>query len=206
MVRIRTLATSSILFIAACTSSSSPPVGPDVPGDGESVSPPEQTAVSLGMSILSTDAAGSPRLMRSIRPRPSAPGMTPELAARDHLAALTPIWLPTGRAMALASQGTQELRGGATVVKLVQQVDGVIVDQSDMRVLMHADGSLAAVSGTVLPAAPSPRFVSSPREALDRALDQLHGASRARPAITERGDRAGWQMLEVVPDPALRVN
>ena len=54
--------------------------------------------------------------------------------------------------MPLVAIGTQPLRNGATVVKLAQQVDGVVVDQGELHVLMHRDGSLAAVSGTLLPA------------------------------------------------------
>jgi len=70
---------------------------------------------------------------------------------------------------------------------------------------MYPDGSLAAVSGTLLPSTARPSFVSSPRQALDAALDALYGAARARPTISELGDRGGWQQLAVATDPRLRV-
>jgi large repetitive protein len=206
MLRTRVLAVSSVLFAAACTAGSPPTVPPVDPGpDPRPVSPTEQMAVALGVSIMSSDAQGAPRLLRSFRPRASLAGLAPDAAARDHVAALAPLWVQSAPAMALASSGTQRLRNGASVVKLVQQVDGVVVDQGELRVLLHPDGALAAVSGTLLPAVPSPAFASSPREALERALDQQHGILRARPAIATLGDRAGWQMLEVAADPQLRV-
>jgi large repetitive protein len=206
MSRTRTLAVSSLLFAAACTAGSPPTVPPVDPGpDGRPVTPTEQTAVSLGVSIMSTDAQGVPRLMRSLRPRAAAAGLAPDAAARDHVAALAPLWVQKARPMTLATQGTQRLRNGATVVRLAQQVDGVIVDQGELRVLMHPDGALAAVSGTLLPAVASPSFASSPREALEHALDQHHGAVRSRPAIAVAGDHAGWHVLEVAADPQLQV-
>jgi hypothetical protein len=43
------------------------------------------------VSIVASDESGAPRLLRTIVPRPSAAGMTPEAAARDHVAALAPL-------------------------------------------------------------------------------------------------------------------
>jgi hypothetical protein len=209
MVRISRLTVSSLLFAAACTAGSSPapsPGNPGSPGGSPPMSPTEQTAVSLGMSVMSTDAAGAPRLMRSFRPRAGLVGASPEAVARDHIAALAPLWVQKARPMALVATGTQQLRNGATVVKLAQQINGVAVDQGEIHVLMHANGSLAAVSGTLLPALPQPAFVSTSRAVLDRALDTQHGLARARPAIADLGDDAGWQKLEVAPDPALHVS
>jgi hypothetical protein len=157
------------------------------------------------MSIMSSDAAGSPRLMRAIVPRTSAVGMAPEAAARAHVSALAPLWVKQAQSMALADNGTQRLRNGATVVRLTQQVDGIIVNDSELRVLMHADGSLAAVSGTLLPSKIKPAFVSSPVQALEHALDQFYGKQRVRPAVTLAGDRVGWTHLTVAADPQLRV-
>ena len=209
MLRIRILVAPSIIFAAACAAGSAPPPPPTgtpgTPGAGQPMAPTEQTAVSLGMAIMSSDAAGAPRLIRSIKPRASVAGMTPVAAALDHVAALAPLWVHQARPMALVDNGAQQLRNGATVVKLAQQVDGVALDDGELRVLMNRDGSLAAVSGTLLPAAAAPAFVSSPREAGDRALDARYGAQRARPAIAAGGERAGWHDLAVPADPQLRV-
>ena len=212
MVRFRTLALPSLLVTAACAGGGEAPApppgdpaGPVSPGDDRPTGTTEQTAVQMGMSILSSNAAGAPRLMRSLSPRASAAGMTPEQAARSHVTALAPLWVHAAQPTALAGNGTQRLRNGATVVKLAQEIHGVPVHGSELRVMMNADGSLAAVSGTLLPSAAKPRFVSSPRMALDVALDQLYGPSRVRPAIRELAEHAGWQPLAVAADPQLRV-
>ncbi|HMG20916.1 MAG TPA: M36 family metallopeptidase, partial [Kofleriaceae bacterium] len=157
------------------------------------------------MAILSSDASGTPRLLRTIVPRASAAGMAPEAAARDHVAALAPLWVRQAQPMALADLGTQRLRNGATVVKLAQQVNGVVVSDGELRVLMHADGSLAAVSGTLLPAATNPAFVSSPPAALGHALDKQYGAARPQLAIADVGEIGGWHSLEVASTPQLQV-
>ena len=218
--RFRTLAIPSLLFTAACAAGSSPtsgdpgspgdpstPADPGnpIPGSGQPTATTEQTATGLGLSIMSSTAQGTPRLIRAIVPRASATGMTPEAAARDHVAALAPLWVQQARPMALVEDGTQRLRNGATVVRLAQQASGVLVHQGELRVLLHADGSLAAVSGTLLPAVAQPVFVSSPHEALGHALDQQFGAARPQAAITETGELAGWQGLEVASTPQLQV-
>jgi hypothetical protein len=154
---------------------------------------------------MSSDLSGAPRLIRAIAPRTIPAGMTPEAAARDHVAALAPLWVRQARPMDLVDNGTQQLRNGATVARLSQQIDGVLVNDGELRVLMHADGSFAAVSGTLLPATAKPSFVSSPSQALAHALDRQYGAARPQLAITEAGDRGGWQALEVTSTPALQV-
>jgi hypothetical protein len=158
------------------------------------------------MAIMSTNKAGTPRLIRAIVPRATLAGMAPEQSARDHVAALAPLWLKQARAMNLTDAGTQKLRNGATIVRLAQTVDGAIVSQGEIRVLLHTNGDLAAVSGTLLPASIKPKFVSSAREAVDHALDRQYGASRPRLAITDGAiDAAGWQIVEVASSPALHI-
>jgi hypothetical protein len=207
MFRPSKLAIAPLVFAAACSAGSPTPiVDPVVPGDPvDDLPTTEQTAISLGMSIMSSDAAGAPRLMRAIVPRAGAAGMAPAQAARDHVSALAPLWVGQQAAMALTENGSQRLRNGATVVKLTQRVDDVIVHNGELRVMMHPDGSLAAVSGTLLPATVKPRFVATPSQALASALDKLYGKSRPQPAITEAGERGGWQELTVAAGTGLRV-
>ncbi|MEO7733266.1 MAG: M36 family metallopeptidase, partial [Kofleriaceae bacterium] len=138
-------------------------------------------------------------------PRARPPGMAVPAAARDHLAALAPLWVGAATPMALVDAGTQQLRNGATVTRLRQEIDGAVLHDGELRVLMHPDGSLAAVSGTWLPATIRPRFTSSPSQALDRALDQLYGPTRARPVIAEAGEQGGWRQLSVAAAPGVRV-
>jgi hypothetical protein len=132
--------------------------------------------------------------------------MAPAAAARDHVAALKELWVAQGQTMDLVDRGTQTLRNGATIVTLAQEVDGIPVNQGEIRVLMHTDGRLAAVAGTLAAATTKPNFVSSSREALGHALDKQYGASRPQLAITEAGDAGGWQKLEVASTPDVQVD
>ncbi|HMG25071.1 MAG TPA: M36 family metallopeptidase, partial [Kofleriaceae bacterium] len=154
---------------------------------------------------MSSDASGAPRLLRSIEPRAAGAGMTAAAAARDHVTALKDLWLRQGQAMDLVDRGTQTLRNGATIVTLSQEVDGIPVNQGDIHVLMHTNGSLAAVSGTLAAAPMKPSFVSSPSAALGRALDKQYGAARPQLAITEAGDADGWQKLAVASTADIQV-
>ena len=213
MVRLRTFGIPSLLFIAACVAgtTSSPPPSPGDPaqptsaGDDLPAAPADQAAVAMGMSIVSSNAAGVPRLMRSLSPRASVAGAAPAQAARDHVAALAPLWVHAAPPAALSDNGTQRLRSGATVVKLTQAIGGVPIHAAELRVMMYPDGALAAVSGTLLPSTVQPRFGSSPRQALETALDQLYGTSRVRPSVSELAEQGGWQQLAVTADPQLQV-
>ena len=160
----------------------------------------------MGMSVMSADSFGTPRLIRAIVPRPAAAGMTAEVAARDHIAALAPLWVQQAKPMALAENGIQPLRNGATVVKLQQHVDGVVVDQGELRVLMRADGSLAAVAGTLLPSLAKPKFGSTARDALGHALDKQYGTARPQFAIADGAVNGGWQSFDIASTPELTVS
>ena len=215
MVRSRPIALSSLLFAAACAAGSSPtppsggsgdPGSPGSPAPSQPASANDQAATALGVSIVSSDAAGVPRLIRSIVPRAAPAGMAPQAIARDHVAALAALWVPQGSPMALVETATQRLRNGATVVKFDQQIDGVVVHEGELGVLLHTDGALAAVSGTLLPQTIKPAFVSSASQAVGRALDQLYGKARPQPAITETGDAAGWTTLAIAADPVVQIS
>ena len=133
-------------------------------------------------------------MLRTVVPRPSAAGVTAAAAARDHIAALSALWVGNAQPMALADNGVQQLRNGATIIKLVQNVGGVPLHGGELHVLLGADGSLAAISGTLLPAAATPSFPLSATDALSHALDQHFGAARPQMAITEvaaSGDTGG---------------
>jgi hypothetical protein len=98
--RFRTLAVPSLLFAAACVgdSSSDPSQDPPAdPGQGQTVTPTDQKATGLGLAIMSSDASGAPRLVRSVVPRAAGAGMTPVAAARDHVAALKELYISQGQ-------------------------------------------------------------------------------------------------------------
>src|SRR4029079_1406512 len=68
--RLRALVVPSLLFAAACSEDS--PTTPDDPGaseEGQAIPPIAQRATGLGVSIVSSDASGAPRLIRAIVPR-----------------------------------------------------------------------------------------------------------------------------------------
>jgi hypothetical protein len=213
MLRVRTLV-SPLIFTIACATGPSTPAGSGDPADpGNPGAPPstistDQLATGFGVAILASEPSGAPRLLRTIAPRASAPGATAAAAARDHVAALSALWVRDAQPMALADNGAQKLRNGATVVKLVQNVGGVPVHGGELHVLLGADGALAAISGTLLPVAAAPSFASSASDALSHALDQHFGAARPQMAITEApasGDTGGWQPLQVASTSALQV-
>jgi hypothetical protein len=226
MLRIRAFAIPSLLCAAACAACSSPtstpggpgdpgnpgdpvnPGDPGNPGSGFSISTTDQMATGLGVAILSSDAAGAPRLIRAVVPRaPSAAGMAPAAAARDHVAALSQLWVRQGQPMALAENGTQQLRNGAHMVRLQQQVDGISVDRGELHVLVNPDGTFAAVSGTLLPAAAKPTFQSSAVQAVEHALDQHLGAVRAQAAVSDAGPADdGWEALQITPPAGMQID
>src|SRR5690349_7190143 len=121
---LRALAVPPLLFAAACSAGS--PGSTDDPGDPgpKQVISVEQAATNLGVSIMASDEHGLPRLIRAIVPRPGLRGAASTAVARDHLAALAPLWVDTAAPMPLVEKGAQPLRNGAVVVALQQQVDG----------------------------------------------------------------------------------
>jgi hypothetical protein len=205
MVRIRARSLSGVVLAlaASCSSSDTPPDLPPEPGQPQL--DVDLLAVRLGVTIDARSDRGAPRLVRAVVPRAGLAGMSPEQAARDHLDALRPLWLAEQRAADLSSRGVQPLRNGASIVRLQQHIDQIPINQGELRVLVQPDGSLAAVSGTVLPTAGRVTFRSTAPAALDRALDALYGPTRARPAITEAGDRDGYTMLSVAATPEFQV-
>src|SRR5262249_36212378 len=146
-----------------------------------------------------------PRLMRSIDARPGPAGMTEAQAALDHMAALAPLYVSQAEPMSLVEKGVQALRNGATVVRLSQESDGVVVHAGEIHVLLHPDRSLAAVSGTLLPGLAKQTFISTADAAVGHALDEVFGRTRSTPAITALGDRGGWSELSVAAGPGIRI-
>jgi hypothetical protein len=105
----------------------------------------------------------------------------------------------------LSTLGVERLRNGASVVRVQQRVGQVDIHHGELRVLVGADGSLAAVSGTMRPDRGGVAFQSSATAALEAALDALYGPQRARPAIREAAEQAGGIALSVAANPAFDV-
>ncbi len=220
MVRARRTITTSLAIgvlsaATACSSDISNPPGsppgqtPPPPSVTRTPSSVEMTAVGLGVTVMSADDLGAPRIIRAVVPRAtSRAAMTPDQAARDHVTALAPLWVEHDRPADLVSGPVQKLRNGAAIVSLGQRIDQIDVHQGDLRVMVHVDGSLAAVSGTLRPAsdaAAKRAFRLTARDALSRALDELYGTGRAKPAIADAASKAGYQHLAVTANSEFRV-
>jgi hypothetical protein len=204
MFHIKALCLSGVMLAlaASCSSSSSPPP-PLAPTKQQS--DPDRMAVGFGVTIDARTQDGAPRLIRAIVPRPG-PGMTPDQAARDHLTALRPLWLSNQRPADMTTHSVQKLRNGSSIVRLRQEIDQVPIHQGELRVLVHPDGSLAAVAGTMLPNAARPTFRSTAAAAVDRALDALYGPTRARPILTEAAPQDGYSAVSVASTPEFIVH
>ncbi len=173
-------------------------------GPGHTPSHTEKTAAGFGVTIASSDENGSPKLIRAIASRKAAQGATPEQAAREHLTTLAPLWVSSAQPVALVTGGVQSLQGGSSIVTLRQQVNQIDVHQGNMRVMLHPDGQLSAISGTLLPSTDSPgenSFQSTAHDALNRALDEVYGQGRARPGISKVETKEGYEHLVVGTTP-----
>ncbi|MDQ3233840.1 MAG: M36 family metallopeptidase, partial [Pseudobdellovibrionaceae bacterium] len=205
LIRLPLLILGALVGASACSPDhkSKRPRGPlHTPSLGE------KTAARFGVTIASSDKHGTPRLVRAIVPRKAAQGATPDQAAREHLATLAPLWMSGGQQADLISGGVQKLQGGSAVVTLRQRVNQIDVHQGDVRVMLHSDGQLSAISGTLLPSSETEgrdSFRMTARDALNRALDEVYGQTRARPGISNIETKEGYQHLAVVATPEFHV-
>jgi hypothetical protein len=193
----------ALAVLASCSSPVPDPAPPD-PGAALPPGDVDQTAVALGVAVVARDAHGAPRLIRAIAPRAGLAGMPADRIARDHLAALTPLWMRNRQPAALATHSMQQLRNGATLVRLQQKVGDLEIHQGELHVLVERDGSLAAISGTMVPATSAAEFRSTAPAALRGALATLF-PDLAPAAITEAAADDGSVELTVAPSPAFTV-
>src|SRR5262249_27248272 len=105
----------------------------------------------------------------------------------------------------LAPVATQQLRSGASIVRLQQQIDHVDVHHGELRVMVQADGALAAVSGTMRASAGRAAVRSTAAAGTEPALAALDGAGPGHPAIARESERGGYQELHVAETAELRV-
>src|SRR5215470_7498496 len=94
MFRIRSIVLPAAALVFAATCSLAPP--PPDPGPSSVQPAIDRAAVALGVAIDARDDRGAPRLVRAVLPRPAPAGsatMTPDAAAREHVAALAPLWI-----------------------------------------------------------------------------------------------------------------
>jgi len=142
------------------------------------------------------------RLERGVR------GLSPVEAARAHLAGRTGLRSEAPLAAAEAPlRRMQRLTGGASLVTLGQDVDGVEVFRDSLQVLLDANNDLVAVTGHLTPStARSARlhFRLSPQEALTQALADVTGEPLDAGMLVDTGRGQGtWRQFDFAP--ALRM-
>ncbi|MBA2539840.1 MAG: M36 family metallopeptidase, partial [Deltaproteobacteria bacterium] len=119
---------------------------------------PVAQAIGLGMSPMSIDDRGIPRLLQvSPSYRFQIQG-SPAVAALAHVERLAPAWgvevLPS-----LSTLGEVAI-GSSTIVRVEQRIAGLPIDGGELRALVRPTGELIAVNGTLIDAASraAPRF------------------------------------------------
>lgn len=131
---LRSLPTAALLATAAAACSDGDP------------------ALATAPAAIVTAPPTHPALDRvRVGDRVALPGATPGDAAIAHLRRLAPTW-GAPRGVATLTAVTALPAAGGTLVRVSQAVDGVLVDRSELRVLVGADGALLAASGVPVPA------------------------------------------------------
>lgn len=153
--------------------------------------------LALPTLVLTTDATRNPGLARQL-------GMaTPEGLARAHLASLASVYgMQADDVDALQLRNVQRFANGASIVRLAQYAGGVEVFREKANVLLHADGSLAAIGGHVsstrsASASAASAFVAGAAPLLKRVLARHAGGSAGDVDVVEAGSRNGYALLEL---------
>ena len=133
-------------------------------------------ALQLGVVPVAVDAAGVPRMLRAAHVA-MVPGARATESAIGHVTALAGAWGVTAAAMpALAPLGEVAVPGG-TITRLRQVIGGVPIHGNELRVLTRADGSLLAITGTLVGTTAmrrAPAFRGDELDAASRALAAIH--------------------------------
>ncbi|CAN5911251.1 hypothetical protein BH11MYX3_BH11MYX3_03770 [soil metagenome] len=157
---------------------------------------PATAATALGVTPMALDAHGIPRMLQASG-AVAAPAATATGSALTHLQRLAPAWgvrdLPT-----LEGIGEVPVAGG-TIVRIRQRIDGLVVEDSELRVYVGARGNLISISGQLLdseiPRQPA-RFVDDDLTAVARAIENNYGVAFDRAVLTrQRGRTDGSRVV-----------
>jgi hypothetical protein len=173
---------------------------------------PAAQAMAAGGVITASTPAGEPRFIRALGAQTAAPGSTPAEAARAHFARYAGAYGIAGDALA----GTEVAGVGRTpkgdyLVHLAQRVNGMEIYRSEVKVVMRADLSLVALTGSpsnVTGAKPAQKtFNLTAGQALTRALIQIHGVMvpEAMPTATVAASSA-YTWLDLPPSSPVRLS
>ncbi len=208
--------------VVSCGQPALPP--PAGSGAAAPISPsPTVLALQAGGLVTSSDAAGRPRFIRALGGRAgvSIAAVAPETAAREHLGRFAAAYGLDGAAAArIEPARTGRTPRGDYLVRMRQQIDGLEVYGTEVKVALRPDMSLVALSGTpsdVSGLKAQAPFALSPGQALQAALEDLYGGgqpqgapvpARAPQAAAEPGRAADvWLDLPAgsavqLPEPA----
>jgi hypothetical protein len=223
-MRLPVLLAAAVLVSSGLAGCGRSPIDPPDNGSAAAAAapPPFAThALRAGGIITSADAAGRPRFIRAVTGpaaavvAPAAPGSSPETAAREHFARFAAAYGLQGDAVAsVAPERTGRSPGGDYLVRMRQQIDGIEVYRGELKVLMRPDLTLMALSGTpsdlagVKPA--DRRFLLSPGQALQKALEHLYAAPapEGAPAPARLAQEPGqpWVWLNVPSGAAITLS
>ncbi len=110
---------------------------------------PVAAAVALGATPLATSSRGVPRLLQG-KDVAAAPAATAIESARVHVSRLAPAWgVPFDALPELIGVGEVATQGGS-IARIQQVIDGLPVDQGELRVMIGAGGTLVAASGELI--------------------------------------------------------
>ncbi len=170
--------------------------------------------LSPGATLRVDDRMGQPTFVWT---QPSADAslraavrrLGPEAAARTHLAELAPLYSLTSAAAVQAELASLHDTGrGGVIARFRQRVQGIPVHATSLSVLMDRELQPLALAGNLSPdaeaAARAPlAFPLDEADAIDRALDDLHGSRLPREALGgSRLDQSGARLHQVVAAPA----
>jgi uncharacterized protein (TIGR03382 family) len=111
--------------------------------------PPVGAALALGVTPVSVDARGVPRMLRAGPQLARRTGSASDLGVA-YVRQLAPAW--GVRAVPdLAVLGEIPARGGA-IARVQQTLDGIPIDRGELRVLVRSSGELVAITGTLVDA------------------------------------------------------
>ena len=142
-------------------------------------------AAAAGGVVTSVDSDGVPKFVRAAGARPGPADATHDGAARWHLRQFASAFDVTSAEVSAADTvSVQELKSGDVIVELRQRLAGVEVLGSHVKVMMHGDHQLVAISGRPhATGGAETRWAQSREAALAAALSAQFGSQISASSI-----------------------
>ena len=164
-----------------------------------------ESAAAAGGVATSFDSDGVPRFVVATDSRSGPLGATHEGAAHWHLTRFSRAHNVTPTDLAAAAPvAVQTLNSGDVIVEMRQRVGGLDVVGSEVKVLMHGDHRLVAISGRPRATNGADTRVSrSPEDALAAALSERFGTAVAASSIASVTTPSGERRFRIADGAAL---